>query len=104
MRSYYLLPESTVERVLTGIKPKCANPTGPGDADGQTSLNPQSLPVYDAPAAGLVPTNIGPVVSPHGATTSSYVRSVKKKSHKKTKYLDLVSKKPQNYHLCYLDP
>ena len=76
MRSYYLLPESTVERVLTGIKPKCANPTGPG-GDGQACLSPQSPPAYDALTAELVPTSSSPVMSSHGATPSSPVRSVK---------------------------
>ena len=31
MRAYYLIPESTAERVLTGIKPKYANPASPRD-------------------------------------------------------------------------
>ena len=84
MRSYYLLPESTVERVLTGIKPKCTNPASPG-ANGQSCFNPHPSPAYDTLTAELVPTSSSPIVSPHGATPSSHARSVKKKTYKKTK-------------------
>ena len=84
MRSYYLLPESTVERVLTGIKPKCANPASPG-TDDRSSFNLQSSPVYDTLTAEHVPTSSNLAVSPHGATPSSHVRSMKKKTYKKTK-------------------
>ena len=81
MRVYYLIPESTAERVLTGIKPKRANPASPG-VNGQSCLNPQPSDDYHTQATELVlPTSSSsnPVVSSHDATPSAPTRSVKKK-------------------------
>ena len=50
MRVYYLIPESTAERVLTGIKPKRANPASPG-VNGQSCLNPQPSDDYHTTGA-----------------------------------------------------
>ena len=80
MRAYYLLPEATAERVLTGIKPKYANPAGPR-VNGQSCFNPQPSHVRHTLATESVPTsNSNPVVSPHGATPNAPSRSVKKKT------------------------
>ena len=78
MRAYYLIPESTAERVLTGIKPKCASP----GFEGQSSFNLQ--PAHTSETE-LVPTSRSLAVSPHGATPSAPTRSVKKKTYKKKK-------------------
>lgn len=91
MRTYYLVPESTAERVLTGIKPKCANSTSPG-VNGQSCFNPQSTHPDHMPVSEHVPaSSSGPVVSSHGARPSTPTRlnpssrSVRKKSYKKKK-------------------
>ena len=82
MRSYYLIPESTAERVLTGIKPKCSNP----GVEGQSCFNPQSSHVYHTSDSELAPTsNSSLVVSPHDTTPSTPTRSVKKKAYIKKK-------------------
>ena len=96
MRTYYLLPEATAERVLTGIKPKCESRTSPGSND-QSCFNKQSTRSRHTRALELVPTSSSsssssssrgcgrPVVSPRGATPSAPTglnlssRSVKKK-------------------------
>ena len=88
MRAYYLIPESTAERVLTGIKPKYANPASPG-VSGQSCFNPQPL---HALVGEHVPTSSTPMVSPHGATSSVSMgmnpspRSMKKKISRSVAY------------------
>ena len=86
MRAYYLLPESTAERVLASIKSKCATPASPGTTE-QSCSNTQSAHTYRAPPVSEpVPTSSRPVVvSHHGATPTPSSRSVKKKSYRKNK-------------------
>ena len=90
MRAYYLIPESTAERVLTGLKSKCAKPSSPG-VEGQSCFDPHPPHVYRKPDTELVPTSSSSssssslVVSPHVATPSTTTRSVKKQTYKKKK-------------------
>ena len=84
MRTYYLIPEATAERVLTGIKPKSASTARPG-ANGQSCFNPQASRDSHVLPAEHVPTSSSPIVLTHGATPSVHTRSVKKKTYKNKK-------------------
>ena len=90
MRAYYLLPESTAQRVLKGIKPRCVNPAAPGFND-PSSFNPQPSHTHHVSGSEHIPTSASPAVSPRGATPSAPTglnpssRSMKKKTYRKKK-------------------